>query len=96
MLAHALVGAGHGVGDPAQQAVQAALLRMAGIPFAAQPGLMTRTANFEPGVKPGPATGPIYAAAGRLAALSPTARHAWFAAHLTALQAGQVPLSELP
>jgi hypothetical protein len=97
MIAHALVGAGSGLGSPAQQAVLAALLRVAGIPFAAQPSLLTATANFEPlGFKPGPATGPIYAAAARLAARPASARHAWFAAHLTALQAGQLPLRELP
>ena len=40
LFAHAFAGAGDGSGSPAQQAVQAALLRGAGIPFAAQPGLI--------------------------------------------------------
>lgn len=101
MLAHALVGAGHGFGTPAQQAVQAALLRIVGIPFAAQPALVTKTADMQasgptPPAKPGPATGPVYAAAGRLAALPAAARHAWFDAHLAALQAGQLTLKDLP
>jgi hypothetical protein len=97
MIVHALVGARGSLGNPAQQAVMAALLRVAGVPFAAQPRLITATANFEaPGVKPGPATGPVYAAAGRLAALPASARHAWFAANLVALQAGRLTLKELP
>ena len=95
MFAHAFVGAGNGSGSPAQQAVQAALLRGAGIPFAAQPGLMAVTENF-PESGPGPATGPVYAAAGRLAALPAAARHAWLAAHLAALRAGRLTLKELP
>jgi hypothetical protein len=45
---------------------------------------------------PGPATGPVYAAAQRLAALSPAARHAWLAAHLGALRSGQLTLGQLP
>ena len=46
------MGAGSGPGSPAQQAVQAALLRGAGVPFAAQPKLMAATENF-PGPRPG-------------------------------------------
>ena len=95
LFAHAFVGAGDGSGSPAQQAVQAALLRGAGIPFAAQPGLIAVTENF-PGAGPGPATGPVYAAAGRLATLPAAARHAWLAAHLAALRAGRLTLKELP
>ena len=95
LFAHAFVGAGDGSGSPAQQAVQAALLRGAGIPFAAQPGLIAFTENF-PGAGPGPATGPVYAAAGRLAARPAAARHAWLAAHLAALRAGRLTLQELP
>jgi hypothetical protein len=95
LFAHAFAGAGDGSGSPAQQAVQAALLRGAGIPFAAQPGLIALTENF-PGSGPGTATGPVYAAAGRLAALPDAARHAWLAAHLAALRAGQLTLADLP
>jgi hypothetical protein len=39
---------------------------------------------------------PAAQAAKRFAALSPAARHAWLAAHLAALQAGRVPLAQLP
>jgi hypothetical protein len=45
---------------------------------------------------PGPATGPVYAAARRFAALPPAARHAWLAAHLGALRSGPLTLEELP
>jgi hypothetical protein len=99
LFAHALVGAGGGVGGPVQQAVQAALLQDAGIPFAAQPRLTAATEDFPgfgPGSKPGPATGPIYTAARRLAAQPAAARHAWLAAHLAALRAGQLTLEDLP
>jgi hypothetical protein len=94
-FAQAFVGAGNGSGSPVQQAVQAALLRGAGIPFAAQPGLMATTKNG-PGPPPGPATGPVYAAARRLATLPAGARHAWLAAHLAALRAGRLTLKDLP
>src|SRR4029077_7439570 len=79
MFAHAFVGAGSTPGSPAQQAVQAALLRGAGIPFAVQPKVMGTADNF-PGPQPGSATGPFFAAAARLAALPAPARHAWLAA----------------
>jgi hypothetical protein len=95
LFAHAFVGAGGGAGSPVQQAVQAALLRDAGIPFAAQPELMAATENFPPS-GPGPATGPVYAAARRLATQPAAARHAWLAAHLAALRAGQLTLEDLP
>jgi hypothetical protein len=93
-FAQAFVGAGNGPGGPAQQAVQAALLRDAGIPFAAQPALMA--SKNGPGPPPGQATGPVYAAAGRLATLPAAARHAWLAAHLAALRAGRLTLKDLP
>jgi len=88
LFAHAFVGA-------VQQAVQAALLRGAGIPFAAQPKLVAAAENG-PGPEPGPATGPVYAAARRLATRPAAARHAWLAAHLAALRAGRLTLGELP
>lgn len=78
-----------------QQAVAAALLRGAGIPFAAQPRWLA-TGRNGPGLAPGPATGPVYAAARRFAALPATARHAWLAGHLAALRAGGITLKELP
>ena len=95
LFAHAFVGAGDGSGSPVQQAVQAALLRGAGIPFAAQPGVMAFTENF-PGPVPGSATGPVYAAARRLATLPAPARNAWLAAHLAALRAGRLTPQDLP
>jgi hypothetical protein len=95
LFAQAFVGAGGGPGSPAQQAVQAALLHGAGVPFAAQPGVMAFAENF-PGPAPGSATGPVYAAARRLATLPAAARNAWLTAHLAALRAGQLTLQDLP
>jgi hypothetical protein len=95
LFAEAFVGARNGQGSPAQKAVQAALLRGAGVPFSAQPNLATSIANY-PVPPPGPATGPVYAAARRLAALPATTRRAWLAAHLDALRAGQLTLKDLP
>jgi hypothetical protein len=101
LAVHAFVGAGNDVGTSAQQAVQAALLQDAGVPFSAQPQLLTTSglpswAQAAQNGPPGPATGPVYAAARRLAALSPGARHAWLAAHLTALRSGQLTLGLAP
>jgi hypothetical protein len=95
LFAQAFVGAGNGPGSPVQQAVQAALLQGAGIPFAAQPKLLETIKNG-PGPGPGPATGPVYAAAQRLATRPAAARNAWLAAHLAALRAGGLTLKELP
>ena len=94
-FAHAFAGAGSGSGSPVQQAVQAALLRGAGIPFAAQPRLLAAAKNG-PGPPAGPAAGPVYAAARRLATLPAAARRAWLAAHLAALRAGRLTLADLP
>jgi hypothetical protein len=104
LFIHAFVGAGNGVGTPAQQAVQAALLQGAGLPIAMQPDLLGSVglpswapATGGPGpTTPLPATGPIYAAARRLAALPPAAQHAWLATHLAALRAGRLSLAQLP
>jgi len=95
MSLHAFVGAGPGAGTLAQQAVQAALLQGAGVPFAAQPRLVDAAWN---GPRPAPASagGPVYAAARRLAALPPSARRAWLAAHLGALRSGQLALGQVP
>jgi hypothetical protein len=108
LTAHAFVGAGNGTGTPAQQAVQAALLQGAGVPFAAQPGLLSllglppwaqatlRGLSGPPDSASGPglASGPVYAAARRLTELPPTAWHAWLAAHLAALRSGQPVLAQ--
>jgi hypothetical protein len=106
LAAHVLTGAGAGPGTPAQQAVQAALLQGAGVPFSMQPGVLSllglpswaqATGNASQSEQgPGPATGPVYTAARRLAALSPVARHAWLATHLGALRSGQLTTAQLP
>jgi hypothetical protein len=110
LLVHAFVGAGSGAGTAAQQAVQAALLKHAGIPFAAQLQALTilglpqwAQEDFQ-GLVGGSGSGsptqapagPVYAAARRLAALPAAARHAWLAAHLAALRSGQLSLGQLP
>jgi hypothetical protein len=99
LSAHAFVGTACCAGTSAQQAVQAALLQNAGVPFAAQPQLLAAAGDAPgppPGPATGPATGPVYAAARRLAALPPAARHAWLAAHLGALRSGHLTLAQLP
>jgi hypothetical protein len=110
LAVHAFVGAGAGPGTPAQQAVQAALLKGAGMPFAAQPQMLgevgvapsppgARAAGAGaagPGHDVGPASTSVYAAARRLAALPASARHAWLAAHLAGLRSGQLTLAQLP
>jgi hypothetical protein len=106
---HAFVGASTGIGTEAQQAVQATLLRGVGVPFTEQPKMLyfyglpswTQPADAAadgtgPRTKPGPAVGPIYTAAARLAALPNATRHAWLAAHLPALRSGQLTLAQLP
>jgi hypothetical protein len=69
---------------PAQQAAVSALLTVAGVSAQAQ------ALNGPP---PAP---PVAAAANRFAALPPAARHAWLAAHLPALRAGQITPAQLP
>ncbi len=74
-------------GSPAQQAVELALLQKA--------GTATQTGS-------GPANGQhtkadqVAAAATRFAALPGASRHAWLAAHLAALRAGDITLAQLP
>jgi hypothetical protein len=113
LFAHEFTGAGSSAGTRAQQAVQAALLQGAGVPFAAQPqalgnyGLPSWAPATGHGIAVGPqsgqgshngppATGPVYAAARRLAALPAGTRHAWLATHLAALRSGQLTLAQLP
>jgi hypothetical protein len=99
---HAFVVAGRGYGDPAQVAVEAALMKLAGIPLAGQ------AEKAWPGSPWGPfwaGNGPpsqarypaqIATAATRFAALPAASRHAWLAGHLTALRAGHLTLAQLP
>src|SRR5215472_2895826 len=100
LTVHAFVGAGAAAGTPAQQAVQAALLDAAGVPFAAQPKALAVAGlppSGPPGANgPGPATGPVYAAARRLAALPRATRHGWLVAHLRALRSGHLSPGQLP
>jgi hypothetical protein len=104
---HEFVGAGNGAGTAAQQAVQAALLQHAGLPFAAQPqaleifGLPDWAGQDLQGLGQGSGpsrspNGPVYAAARRFAALPAAARHAWLAAHLSALRDGRLIPGQLP
>ncbi len=107
LAVHAFVGGGDGIGTPVQQAVEAALLQDTGVPIASQPSLRSTVglpswARPASGSAAGPAdgppsaTGPVYDAARRFAALPGTTRHAWLAAHLAALRAGQLTLAQLP
>lgn len=81
-------------GDPAQQAVEAGLLEAAGVSLTS-PGKLN-PGDFPPDIA-APAPGSAQAAAAhRFAALTPAARHAWLAAHLSALRAGLVTVAQLP
>jgi hypothetical protein len=78
----------------AQHAVEAALLKAAGLRLLAPSAAGVRQAgNTVPGPPPG---SPAYAAAQRFGALPAAARHAWLAARLAALRAGQVTLAAIP
>jgi hypothetical protein len=97
---HALVVSGSTTyGNPAQQAVEAALLQHAGIPLAAQPNALGDTPWPLMGGGPrsaGAYPPPVAAAARRFAARPAAARRAWLAGHLGALRAGQLGLRQLP
>ena len=101
LFVHAFTGAGHGPGTAAQRAVQAALLQDIGVPIATQPQLLSSVglpswARTGGPHGPPPATGPVYAAARRFAALPRAIQHAWLAAHLGALRSGHLTLGQLP
>jgi hypothetical protein len=66
--------------NPAQRAIQAALLKAAGLPGSPEGGL--------------PA--PAYAAAMRFAALPAVTRRAWLETHLAGLRAGRLTIGQLP
>jgi len=79
----------------------------AGAPSQAELAVIAGSVRFPPSVESrdlGPLYGqvlpqpgsPAALAARRFAALTPAARHAWLAGHLTALQAGRVSLEQLP
>jgi hypothetical protein len=68
--------------------------RPAGRCPASRSGRGTDAVNqWPPGLAPG---SPAYAAAGRFAALTASARHAWLMRNLAALRAGQITLGQLP
>jgi hypothetical protein len=110
LTVHEFVGAGHSAGTAAQQAVQAALLQHAGMPFAVQLQALTifglpnwagenlqgLIGGSASGNPAQPPAGPVYVAARRFAALPAAARHTWLAAHLAALRSGQLTLGQLP
>jgi hypothetical protein len=88
-------------GSQAQHAVFAALMMAASLPLPGTSPGTTPSASSERGVRrqrpPEVAPGsPAYAAARRLAALAPSARHTWLVQHLTALRAGRITLAQLP
>ncbi len=94
-----IVGGGAGqsggpyIGGPAQQAVEIALLELSGTPLLAPSA--THAGGIVQSIAPTPGS-PISAAAKRFVALSPAARHAWLAAHLSALRADRISLAQLP
>jgi hypothetical protein len=93
-VVQAFVGVGVGHATAAQQAVRAALLSGAGIPFAVQSAALAGDGPVTQ--PPGRAHSAVYAAARRFAALPAAARRAWLAAHIGALRAGHVALGQLP
>jgi hypothetical protein len=100
LVVDAVVGTSQGKsgsGDPAQQAVAAAMLKAVGMQLVAPlPGtgiVLNLSTNQAPGPAPGTAA---YAAVLRFDAQLPAVRHAWLAAHLVALRARQITLAEIP
>jgi hypothetical protein len=93
-IIRAMIYGGHRADGPAQQAIAAAMLKVAGVPLIAPAQANVR----QPGNGvPGPAAGtPTYAAAARFAGQPASVRHAWLAAHLPALRAGRITLAEIP
>ena len=92
---HAFVTTSSSYGDPAQIAVEAAVLKNAGISLRTQTTVVLSASPWGvPGQLSYPA--PIAAAATRFAALPAATRHAWLASHLTALRDGQLTLAQLP
>ena len=94
LFVHAFVGAGQGAGTPAQQAVEAAVLVGAGVPPSALPEVLTSYLRSEQVSKA--SLGSVLAVAERFAALPAATRHAWLAAHLSALRSGGLTLARLP
>jgi hypothetical protein len=87
-IIHRMIYGGQRVGDPAQQAIAAAVLIAAGLPLSGR--------QYGGPLVAAPPGSPALAAAHRFAALPASVRHAWLTAHLAALRAGRVTLEELP
>jgi len=83
-------------GNPAQQAVEAALLEAAALPLVPPNSPAAQSAGPMMTIPGPPPNSPISAAAKRFAALPATARHAWLTTNLTALRAGRITLGQLP
>ena len=83
--------------NPAQQAVEDALLAAVGVQPPAQPlgGLRPASASAAAAASAARQS-EVSAAARRFAALSAAARHAWLATHLAALRAGKITVAQLP
>jgi hypothetical protein len=77
--------------SPAQQAVVTALMAAAGVGAPAFPQAFNGN-----GTPVGASQAQIGAAATRFEALSPAARRAWLATHVSALRAGKISLAQLP
>ena len=78
--------------DAAQQAVEDVLLTSVGSPpLGASSGQTAVNGKLKPA-----RLADISVAAHRFGALSASARHAWLATHLAALQAGHITLGQLP
>ena len=102
---HAFVVVGRDYGNLAQVAVEAALMKNAGIPLATQAttawppspwGLPFAAASGGGPRSQASYPAPLARAATRFAALPAATRHAWLARHLAALRAGHLTLAQLP
>ena len=77
-------------GTPAQQAVMTGLLKVVGDNVAVKASAQSVTAGQVV------ASAQVIAAAAKFAALPAATRHAWLAAHWTALKSGKITLAQLP
>jgi hypothetical protein len=87
-----IVGGAPGEQSRAQEAVAAALTFHAGASLAPRAAAAIGDGADELGALPAA----VETAAGRFAALPAGVRHAWLAAHLTALRAGRITLEQIP
>jgi hypothetical protein len=94
-ILHAFVRIGMTDETGAQQAVEATLLQRLGISFSDQRTLKDMIQEG-PEPEPGPANGPVYTAARRLAAMPAAAWHTWLVDHMAAVRSGDLTLDQLP